>query len=307
MANALKEVAPLLEKKWELEESYLNKEYETGKKYVYQLAAENLDLSKPVIDMRLNRPVPHKKFKPSQNLVMSSQIVWKGQRTNILYYDGCTTIFTADQPKEKDVIDQLKRQTKERKFLDGSLIVEGYDRMLLLFLDICSWNVESPFRTKTANGIFLPMNPDKKANAETAKLDNIEKALDLAKQASEVKMMIHAAYLGINTIDFVSGNELTPKEIRAAYRKRAMEDSQNFIDSYGNKSIEIKYFIDKALMNGTINNKLNANKAAWSTSNSPICDISGLKSNEAIADRLFEFSQTEEGEEFVIQLKALYN
>ena len=179
--------------------------------------------------------------------------------------------------------------------------------MLLMYLDICSWNVESPFRTNTANGIFLPMNPDKKATAETAKMDSIEEALKLAKEASEVKMLIHSAFLGIPHIDYTSGNELTPKEIRAEYRKRAMQDSVNFIDSYGNKSIEVKYFIDKALQDGVINNKLNANKAAWGNSNTPICDISGLKSREAIADKLYEYSQTEEGEEFVIQLKAIYN
>lgn len=309
MANALKEkVAPLTkETKWAKEEAALEKEYDRDKKYVYQLASENMDSVKPVSDALTGRILPHKKFKPFQNLVMSSQIVWKGSRTNIRYYDGCDSIFVSEQPKDKEVIDQLIKQTKRRDFLEGSLIVEGYDTMLLRYLDICSWNVESTFRTNSANGIFLPMNPDKKATAETAKMDSIEEALKLAKEASEVKMLIHSAFLGIPHIDYVSGNELSPKEIRAEYRKRAMQDSANFIESYGNKSIEVKYFVDKALQDGVINNKLNANKAAWGNSNTPICDISGLKSREAIADKLYEYSQTEEGEEFVIQLKAIYN
>ena len=306
MANALKEAPLPKEDKWALETSYLNKEYDTSKKYVFQLVSENEGNIKPRYNLRTNGYEPEKKFKPFQNLVPTSQIVWKGSRVNIRYYDGCESIFVSEQPKEKDTIDQLIKQTRRRDFLDGMLIVDGYDRMLLMFLDICSWNTESPFRTNSANGIFVSMNPDKKANAETQKLDLIEEALELAKKASVVKMNIHANFLGIPTSDYHSGNELTEKQIRAAYRKRAMEDSENFITSYGNKSIEVKYFIDKALIDGTINNKLNANKAAWGTSNSVICDVSGLKSREAIADKLFEFSQTEEGEEFVIQLKAVY-
>jgi hypothetical protein len=308
MANAETISAPLkTESKWALEDEYLNKEYDPMKRYVYQLAAENMDRGKPIFDVRANRNLPKKPFKPFQNLVLSSQIVWKGKRTNIRYYDGCDSIFVSEQPKEKDVIDQLKQQTKQRNFLAGRLVVEGYDTNLLLFMDICSWNVESPFRTRTANGIFLSTNPDKRATAESGKMDQIEKALDLAKNATEAKMRIHCNYLGISDTDYHSGNEMSEKELRAAYRKYALENADRFIDSYGNKVVEIKYYIDKALLDGNINNKFNANKAAWGNSNTPICDISGLTSKEAIGDRLLEYSQTEEGAEFAIQLKAIYN
>jgi hypothetical protein len=78
-----------------------------------------------------------------------------------------------------------------------------------------------------------------------------------------------------------------------------------FIESYGNKQLEIKYFIDQALLKGIINNKVNPNKAAWGKNNTVIMDISGLKTNDAISQALFEFSNTEAGEEFVVQLKAL--
>ncbi len=312
MANAELKTAPLPKEKqvdkWALENEYLAKEYDVNKKYVFQLAAENLDWIKPVMEVTGNktRVLEKRQFKPYQNLVMSSQIVWKGSRVNIRYYDGCETIFVADQPKDKDLIDQLIKSTTKRSFLDGNLIIEGYDTQLLRFLDICSWNVESPFRTNTANGIFLAMNPDKKATIESTKLDNIEKALKLATDATDAKMMIHSAYLGLSIIDQISGNSLSPKEIRAAYRKKALEDSTNFINTYGNKLIEIKYYIEKALQDGTISNKLNPNKASWK-SGTEITDISGLVSRDAIADRLLEFSQSEEGAEFLIQLKAIYS
>lgn len=285
----------------------LAQEFDADIKYMFELAEPSIEREMPIIDVREKRAVPHQKFKPYQNIVMSSQIVWNGQRVNLRYYDGCDSIFVSQQPKDKDVIDQFIKQTRVRAFMEGKFGINGDEKMLLRYMLICSWNGLSEFRTRTANSIFIPLDKGKQALVESSKLDQTETALAYAKEASETKMLIHANYLGIATIDYDSGNELTPKEIRIEYRKRALKDSANFIETYGNKNIEVKYYIDKALEKGLISNKFNPNKATWQKSNSVICDISGLKTNEAIAVKLFEFSSTEEGEEFKIQLTALFN
>lgn len=299
------EIGGVKVKKDSNEHRALLQEFDVSKKYVFQLASESLPLEKPVIDARTNRALPHKPFKPFQNLIMTSQIVWNGGRVGIRYYDGCESIFVSAQPKEKDVIDQLIVTTRKRNFLNGKMVVDGYERMLLLYLSICSWNTDSIFRTTTANGIFTPQNSERIATAESDKLDMIEEAMGYAKNASHKKMLIHSAYLGIPSTHYDSGNELTEKELRTEYRKEASKNPKRFIESYGNSTLEIKYYIDDALLKGVINNKLNPNKAAWGKSNTVICDISGLKTNEAISQRLFEYSQSEEGEEFLIQLKAI--
>ncbi len=285
----------------------LTQEFDIGKKYMFNLAEESPERDLPVLAIIGTKTTrePHQKFKPFQNIVFTSQIVWKGQRRMVRYYDGCDSIFVDKQPKEKDVIDQYIAQTKKRAFLEGKFGAYGDERMLLLYLNICSWNADSPFRTKTANTIFLSVNADKIATEESLKIDQIEKALEYAADASVSKMIIHANYLGIPTEDYDSGNQLTPKEIRAEYRKYALRDAKYFIETFDNKSIEAKYFIEKALEKGTISNKFNPNKATGGSSNTVICDISGLKTPESIAQRLFEFSQSEEGEEFMIQLKAI--
>ena len=316
MADALK--APLIKdefveingqklKKGSLEHKFLSQVYEKDIKYMFELAEQNAEREKPVIDARNNRVEPHQKFKPLQNIVLSSQIVWNGQRVNIRYYDGCDSIFVSQQPKEKEIIEQLINQTQKDKykFLMGKFGVYGDERQLLLYMNLCSWNAESPFRTRTANAIFIPVDTGKKAMAESEKLDQIEEALKLAREAKKGKMLIHADYLGIPVMDYDSGNELTEKEIRTEYRKAASRDAAGFIESYGNKGLETKYYINKALQKGTIHNTFNPNQASWQTSNRMICDISGLKSHEAIAQKIFEFSQTEDGEEFLIQLKAI--
>lgn len=278
--------------------------YDVSRKYMFELAVQNEPRALPVFDMVNKRAVPHKPFNPYRNIVFTSQIVWKGQRRMLRYYDGCDTIFSDKQPKDKEVIDQLIKQSQPKAFLDGKFGCYGDEKQLLLYLNICSWNDQSPFRTRTANSIFKSIDSEAIAQQEASKIDAIEEALRLSKEASATKMMIHANFLGIALIDYDSGNELSEKAIRAAYRREASLNPESFIDSYGNKNIETKYFIEKALERKVITNEKNPNKAAWSNG-TDICDISGLKSHEAISQKLFEFSQTEEGEEFLLMLKSV--
>ena len=124
MANALKE-APLKKqgqaiKEYESKEDemldMMGIELDPDKRYVFELAEENPVRELPVIDARANRALAHKKYKPYQNMVLTSQIVWKGKRVNLRYDDGCDTIFASDQPKEKETIDQFIKSTRRREF-----------------------------------------------------------------------------------------------------------------------------------------------------------------------------------------------
>lgn len=311
MANALKE-APTKEKGPETktlskEEQFLAQVFDPSKKYMFELAEENPERPLPVIDMDTKRPAPHKRFKPYQNIVMTSQIIWKNQRRGVRYYDGCDSIFIDEQPKDKEVIDQYIRQTARRQFIEGKFGCFGDERMLLLFLYVSSFNGRSDFRTRSADVVYIPVDAAKKATLESEKLDQIEQALELAKKASFTKVMIHADYLGIPLEDYDSGNPLEEKEIRTAYRLEASRNAKSFIESYGNKGLEIKYYIKKALSTGLIDYTSTPNKAVWKTSGREIKDISGLKSFAAVLESLFEYSQLEEGEEFKVQLVALFN
>lgn len=291
---------------------FLSQNFDAGKRYMFELADELPAPTYPVIETtksgRVNIPLKPTRFTPRRNIILTSQIIWNNQRRNIRYYDGCTTIFVDKQPQDKATIDQLIANTNKNKFLfiDGEWGCEGYERWLLLYMNIASWNVESPFRTKTANGIFKSSDGDRIANETTLKIDQMEEALQYAREATEIKMKVHAGYLGISEMDRV-GNERTPKQIRALYREEATKDPAGFIKSYGNTEIEVDYFIKKAWEAGTISNKMNPNMATWGSKNTKICDISGLKSSDAICQKIFEYSQTEDGSEFLVQLKALYS
>jgi len=303
-----KEKSSQEEKVLSKEDIALNQEFDPNKVYVFELANEVVERELPVYEIQGKRQYAMKPRKHNlyQNLVMSSQVSWNNRRRNLRYYDGCTTIFGDEQSEKREDIETYMKQTRRREFLDGKLAIRGDERMLLLYMMICSWNKDSPFKTRNSNTVFFCVNADETLAAEADIIDQQEKALEYARTVGEVKMLIHAAYLGVPKTDYDSGNELTPAQIRVLYRKKALERPKEFLDSFGNKKIELKYYIDKALEDGKISNKDNPNKATWK-SGREITDISGLKSYDAIADRLFEFSQTSDGEEFAVQLKALFN
>lgn len=291
------------------EHLFLSQEFDPGKKYMFELASKVPERMLPASEIYNNqsRTLKHRPFNSYQNIVYTSQIVFNGQRVVIRYYDGCDTIFVSGQPKEKDILDTLIAQTKRRAFLEGRFGIHGDERMLLLYMLMCSWNVESPFRTRTATPVFVSLDKSKMVTAQSKKLDAIEEALKLAKEASDSKMFMHGAYLGISTLDDDSGNELTPDEFRVEYRNKATQDPIKFKESYGDKKIEIRYYIQDAWSKALLNNKQNPNRVTMGDKNTDVCDISGLRSPEAICDRIYEFSQTTEGEEFQLLLKALYS
>ncbi len=278
-------------------------EIELGRKYMFELVDENPDREYPVIDMREKRNMPKKKHKPFRNMVLTSQIVWGKSRTIIRYYDGCETIFASDQPKDKDAIDQYIKQTAPRNFLNGLIGIHADEKMLLVYALACSWNAHSPYKTRTSDSVFVARDENMRAISAGNEIDRQEKALTLAKEATKKKMRIHANYLQIATVDWDSGNEYTDDAIRAEYRKYALQNPKTFIDSYNDSSLELKYNIDKALEQGVI--KFDNNKITWKTG-TVIGDSGGMRSHEGISAELMKISQTVEGEEFVIQLNALF-
>jgi hypothetical protein len=274
-------------------------------KYVYVLAEKNEKRGR-IYDEHGN-PRGEAEYKPRRNLLLRNSIKWPGGkdpfsgkdrnpgRHLIRYYDGCTTLFIDDQPKDKETIDALVANTRELSFLHGYLSVYGYETLLKNYMDWCSYNGESPYKIPTTD-----------AKIEAEELDLAEHAMKLAKEAKENKMMVHAQYLGVPFLDDKTGNQRSPDAIRTSYRMVAKNDPSKFIKSYNDKSIETATHIQTALKTGAISTSLIPNKAIWASNNVEICDISGIKSNEGIAAKLLEFSQLPEGGAFDDQLRALY-
>jgi hypothetical protein len=285
-------------------------------RYAYVLAKEN-DKRGMVYDEN-NRPRWESKYKPSVNLLTRSSIVWDGSpdpfskkprakgRHQIRYYDGCTTLFVDDQPREKDVIDQLLSASRDFTFDYGYLYVYGYDVMLKLYCDWCSYNEESPYKVPSVPSIFKSVNTEKQSKAEEALLDQEDEARGYASDATPKKMRIHARYLGIPFADSITQQPLSDKAIRVEYRKKAKENPAEFIKSYKDDSIEISTWVTQALEGGEITTSLIPDKAMWSKSKTEICDLLGFRAQNLIVDRITEYMRSVDGNDSLAQLKVLY-
>lgn len=286
-------------------------------RYAYVLAEKNEPRGK-VYD-ELGNPRGEIEYKPYMNVLMRSSIVWPGGkdpfsgkerakgRHQIRYYDGCTTLFIDDQPKEKDTLDALISSTRELTFDNGYLFIYGYDTMLKNYLDWASYNEDSPYRIPNSVAKFKNVNTEKQAEIEAALLEQEDKARDLSKNADVKKMRIHAKYLGIPLVDHITQAELSVTAIRTEYRKYAKANPNHFIKSYNDRSIEVHTWVTEALNTGQISTSLIPNQAVWTKGGTLICDLSGFKAQNLIIDKIVEFTQTEEGSDTLAQLKALYS
>jgi hypothetical protein len=304
-----------------------------NRKYVYCLAEENIDTGM-VFDAKTNRPVPGPKYRQYTKVPLRSSIVWDGSdcicedkegnkiqgykpglkilsghkpgKWIIRYYAGCTSLFAVDQPQDKATIDEFMKNTPVVWFVRGYKEIFGYEEMLKLYLDICSWNEHSPYRVPNSQVIFKMVDTESDLEDDAEDMDDLEKALDLAKNAKEKHMRVHAKFLGIPELDLITQYPLSPKALRTEYRKKAKENPAKFIETYNDKTILIQSWIETALKNGEIDVKTIPNKATMGKKGFVICDISGIKSQEGILNKLIEVSQLPEGAEFNEMLKAQY-
>lgn len=285
--------------------------FDLNTRYVYVLVEENQKRGM-VYQGLTNMPAPEAKYKPYRNLLRECSILWDGSdgkpagRRKLRYYDGCSTIFADEQPIERETIEKYMANTRQLFFLNGELVCYGYDTMLKKYLDMASFNDNSPFRIPTISPIYRMVDIEKIGEKENEALDALETALRYAKENSYQKMVIHANYLGIPEIDGQTQNRLSEKSLRALYRKEASRDPERFIDSYTNRSIETRYWVEKSLENGTISTSIIPNMACWGSQGTVICDLSGIKTPQGVVEKIVEFSQLAEGEDFVLQLQSLY-
>lgn len=296
----------------------VNTETDVTTRYTYVIATKNEPRGK-VFDEAGNKR-PDAEYPARRNVLLRSSIVWPSNtidpfsgkprqagRHLIRYYDGCTSLFVDDQPKEKETIDQLIASTRELYLVNGYAHIFGYDRMLKLYMDWCSWNSDSPYRVAQIDPVFRLLDAEKEREMEAVGIDEMEKALENAKNADVKKMRVHAHFMDVPTIDFATSLPLSDKAVRTEYRKAAMSDPKRFNRTFNDKNMHLKYWIEKAIETGEISTTKIPNTAAWAKKGVTICDISGLQSYESILHKLIEFASSTEGEDFNSQLKALYN
>jgi hypothetical protein len=286
-------------------------------KHTYVLFEKNTPRGK-VYDGVTGVLVEEQQYKPSLNVLMDSSIIWKGEidpfsnkqraagKYPIRYYDGCTTLFKDDQPKDKETIDQFISSTRSVQFIFGHLEIYGYDTMLKTYLDWCSYNENSIYRVPTVAIKFKKIDTEAQYESEAEKLELEDTANDKAKGATAKKMRIHAKYLNIQMEDLYTNNPLTEKQLRVNYRNYAKKNAKHFLATFDDKSLEIKTWVRDAVNTGKLDLVTKPNSASWTSTGAIICSIGNIKDTKLAVDKLSEFAETDGGGDFLEQLRSIY-
>lgn len=286
-------------------------------KIVYVLCTKN-EARGRVYDVD-GRPLKDPEYPRGRNLLLRSSVNWKGEkdpftgkdrpkgRYLIRYYDGCTSLFIDDQPKDPTIMEPLVAGTRKLSFEYGYLSIDEFDTMLKTYCDWASWNEGSPYKNRRVDSIFKLLDTETMRREESIKVDKIEEALALAKKAPVKHMRVHARYLEISEIDSQTMRALSDDAIRTEYRKAAMHNPDEFIKTFNDKSIHLKHWIGIAIASGELSTTIIPNRVVWAKVGVEVCDTTGLTTNEGILNKLIEFAKTEAGTEFRERLETLYN
>ncbi len=289
--------------------------HDVHRKYAYVLAVPNQPRG-GVYDASNNRLRSEQTFKPYLNVLLSSSIWWPGGqdpyidknrpagRYSICYYDGCTTLFVDDQPRDIDTLKSLKSTTRRVDFIHGFCFVDGMDVLLKNYLDWASYNQDSPYRVTSVEVKWKNVDTEKDLLSEGELMDMEDRVMQLAKTAPVKKMKTHGRYLGIAMVDPVTNQPFSDSTIRIEYRKMAKSNPQYFEKSYNDKTVEMRTWITDAINNGQLSLSLIPGRVCW-PKGTEILDVSGIKNTEIIIDNLVEFSQTDSGSDFQSQMKSL--
>lgn len=223
-----------------------------------------------------------------------------GERA-IRYLPGYQSIFVDEQEAGgKEIPEQVLANAPRFEIIDGDIRVRATEKTKIQFLDYCNRNEDSPYRTGKVTPEFKRYSEEKEIDEKALRQELVESALEKAFSATDEQMAFHAKYLGIRMIDAATSASRTLKAIKTDYRQAAIDNPTEFIKTFDDPDLKIKYLIEKAIEDNIISLSLVPGKATWTGSKEEICETLG----ETAVEALFIFSQNgKDGEAFARKLK----
>lgn len=220
----------------------------------------------------------------------------------IRYLPGFASIFVDEQEANgREVPKNLLENPFRFEIIDGDIKVRPTEKTKLQFLDMCNRNSDSPHRTGRLPFIFSRYSEDAHVDKMAENQKFVADAIQKAMSASEDQIAFHAKYLGISMIDAATQATRTLKAIRTDYQQAAIDNPKQFIATFDDADLKMKYFIERAIEDNTISLTLIPGKAVWTGSKEEICDI---PAGTTAQDALFNFSQLTAGEAMAKRLKG---
>lgn len=288
----------------------------SSKRHVYFLVEKNPEVNN-TFDLKTNRLIPTPQYRPSTTVPTTSTIVWPGGKDPfgderpkgvhlIRYYVGCTNLFVDKQPKDKDVIEALLRNSGNHvEFIGGRHDVYDFDVMKKMFMDLASYNADSKYRNPRVRAIYKGYDEVREKQNQGDLLKLKRKALNLAADASEKQLAFHAKFLGIPFINYDTQDKRDTASIRIDYEAIAESDPQRFIDTYGDKALRSKYWIQEALDSGLISTSLLPGSSVWTKNKTTICNVGDANDEEALGI-MINYATSTEGKKFYDELEKIF-
>jgi hypothetical protein len=234
-------------------------------------------------------------------------ITWEDEETGVVgtrairWLPGETTIFVDEQEKNGRTIPEniLNNPNNRFEIIDGEIKVRPHEKTKIQFLDYCNRNSRSEYSTGRVQGIFSRYSEEGQVENLKNKQKLQKEALDKAYAASPEQIAFHAKYLNIPMVDPKTSATRTQDAVSTDYVQFALDNPSEFIKTYDDEDLKLKYKIEKAIEENFINLDIIKGKAVYTGNKQEICDVPQVKEISVIVDTLFIFASGKNGGDFL--------
>jgi len=210
-------------------------------------------------------PFPKYMSIPNEDYIIDEN----GKERAIRYLEGVDTIFVDEQ---NDVPEHIASRRPDISFRDGILRISKHKRTFAKFMMDSNRYDGKENRIGGRPPIYTLLNHEVVAEGRLKASMNKSEAMNLAKVTDIPTMVAHAKYLNIqfiNTLGDVKSNE----ELRADYMEVAEAKPLEFLRSFNDPSMRVKYKVSQAFAEGVISAGIITGSVCWTKDNSVITKI----------------------------------
>lgn len=251
-------------------------------------------------------------YPPSREFPNRDIITWNwgtaerpdwGERV-IRWLPGEQSIFVDEQEKNGRIIPETHLNNPKHKFeiLQGEIKVRPHEKTKIQFLDICNRNINSQHRTGRIAAVFSRYSEANRIEAMAQKQEKQKEAIAKAFAATDAQIVFQAKYFGIPMTDAATTASRSREAIIAEYRQIAIDRPDDFLTTFDDDDLKMKFYIEKALEDNYISLSLVPGKAILTGSKEEICEI---ENPSAPADSIFKYIVGPKGEKLGAKLIEL--
>jgi hypothetical protein len=202
---------------------------------------------------------------------------------------GAQTIWFDEQPPTVFPQNYVNKNILNLEFNKGVCIIPVNEPQKIKAAELTNRNLATKKRNglkaKTKDIYFYEWNPAEQNKKAIEEENDVIKAMQLAMTTPMEEVIPHAQYLNIQFAD-EQGVALNEQALRAAYIRKAKNDSRKFLDSIQSPTVKLAHMVRKAIDKGLIDLGKQAGAAYWTDGGF----ISALPQGRDAVEFLIEFA-----------------